>query len=63
MATIRRQVTCDDCYFRREALCALPGETVCPTYRAATAAALVPPRHPQLVPRPLSQVAAVGRVA
>jgi hypothetical protein len=27
--------TCDDCFFRRELLCALPGNTICPTFRAA----------------------------
>ena len=27
--------TCDDCYFRRELLCALAGNTLCPTFRAA----------------------------
>jgi hypothetical protein len=46
------QVTCDDCYFRREGLCALAGNAVCPTYRAA-ASTLAPPAQPQLVPRPL----------
>jgi hypothetical protein len=28
-------VTCDDCFFRRELLCALPGNAICPTFRAA----------------------------
>jgi hypothetical protein len=27
--------TCDDCFFRRELLCALAGNTICPTFRAA----------------------------
>ncbi len=27
--------TCDDCYFRRELLCALTGNAICPTFRAA----------------------------
>ncbi|HSF62505.1 MAG TPA: hypothetical protein VLA69_12475 [Gaiellaceae bacterium] len=53
----RTQVTCDDCYFRREALCALAGNIPCPTFRAATAGALTPPRQPRLVPRPLPAVA------
>jgi hypothetical protein len=49
--------TCEDCYFRREGLCALPGNTPCPTFRAATAS-LVPPVQPRLVLRaPLPQVA------
>lgn len=45
--------TCNDCYFRRAGLCALPGETPCPTFRAVSrgALALQPPRQPRLVPR------------
>jgi hypothetical protein len=46
-------VTCNDCYFRRESLCALPGETPCPTFRAVTRGSLTPPKQPRLVPRPL----------
>jgi hypothetical protein len=49
--------TCDDCYFRRHALCAMTPERPCPTFRAA-ARALQPPRQPRLVP--LRAVAAVG---
>ena len=45
--------TCNDCYFRREGLCALPGNAVCPTFRAMTAGGrIVPPRQPRLVLRP-----------
>jgi hypothetical protein len=58
----RRPQTCEDCYFRREGLCALPGNVVCPTFRATTAGALAPPRQPQLVPRPLRPVP-VGQAA
>ena len=29
--TRRRPVTCADCYFRCEGLCALPGDDPCPT--------------------------------
>jgi hypothetical protein len=42
--------TCDDCFFRRADLCAIPGNTPCPTFRAAKAA-LKPPRQPQLIAR------------
>lgn len=53
----RAVATCEDCYFRREGLCALAGNTPCPTFRAATAS-LVPPVQPRLVLRPpLPQVA------
>ena len=45
--------TCNDCYFRRSGLCALPGETPCPTFRAVAAGGqLQPPRQPRLVLRP-----------
>jgi hypothetical protein len=50
--------TCDDCYFRRAGLCALPTDTPCPTFRAHTRGTLVPPRQPRLIPRPLAAVAA-----
>lgn len=47
------EATCDDCYFRREGLCALMLERPCPTFRAARRGELTRPRQPQLVPRPL----------
>ena len=57
----RNPATCSDCHFRREGLCALPGETVCPTFRAAsTAAKLAPPPQPRLVPRALSSAHAAA---
>jgi hypothetical protein len=43
--------TCADCYFRREGLCALPGEAVCPTFRRFTAGTMAPPQQARLVPR------------
>jgi hypothetical protein len=52
--------TCDDCYFRRHALCAMAPERPCPTFRAATRT-LQPPRQPRLVP--LSGVPAAAAVA
>jgi hypothetical protein len=45
--------TCEDCYFRRNGLCALHVDRPCPTFRAA-GRTLEPPRQPQLVPRPLT---------
>jgi hypothetical protein len=50
----RQQATCTDCYFRRAGLCALPGENVCPTFRADAVGKLAPPPQPRLVPRALS---------
>jgi len=48
----RSDATCSDCYFRRAGLCALPGETICPTFRAVKAGKLEPPKQPRLVARP-----------
>jgi hypothetical protein len=56
----KNQATCSDCYFRRAGLCALPGETTCPTFRAQTAGRLAPPLQPRLVPRTLTPVAATA---
>jgi hypothetical protein len=47
-------VTCADCYFRRAGLCALPGDTPCPTFRAHNGGALSPPRQARLVARALA---------
>ena len=55
------EVTCQDCYFRRAGLCALPGETPCPTFRLHSRGSLVPPRQPRLVPRRLGDYS--GQVA
>jgi hypothetical protein len=58
----RTQLTCEDCYFRREGLCALTGNVPCPTFRTATSGTLTPPRQPRLVPRSLTP-ATVGHAA
>lgn len=54
----RHTATCNDCYFRRAGLCALPGEAICPTFRTYSVGRLEPPPQPRLVPRTLSPVAA-----
>jgi hypothetical protein len=46
----KAEITCEDCYFRRAYLCALPGNTPCPTFRSVKGA-LAPPRQASLVPR------------
>ncbi len=51
-----KTVTCADCYFRQQGLCALALERPCPTFRAA-GRALAPPPQPHLVPRPLGAAA------
>ena len=50
----RPQATCNECYFRRAGLCALPGETTCPTFRVDAVGKLAPPPQPRLVPRALA---------
>jgi hypothetical protein len=46
----RRTITCEDCYFRRELLCALRLDEPCPTFRPASVDGLVPPPQAPLVP-------------
>jgi hypothetical protein len=45
----REPITCEDCYFRRELLCALQVLEPCPTFRPASRRGLVPPRQAPLV--------------
>jgi hypothetical protein len=54
----KHKPTCQDCYFHRNALCALALEQPCPTFRAASKL-LAPPQQPRLVPRPLGSAAPV----
>jgi hypothetical protein len=54
----RTKATCSDCYFRRAGLCALPGETPCPTFRLDAKGQLAPPPQPRLVPRAVAASAA-----
>ena len=56
----RTKATCNDCYFRRSSLCALPGETICPTFRAHSVGLLAPPPQARLVPRALPRVHATA---
>jgi hypothetical protein len=56
----RTKVTCNDCYFRRSGLCALPGDAICPTFRADSVGRLSPPPQPRLVPRTLARVNAAA---
>jgi len=44
--------TCDDCYFRKNMLCALQEEEPCATFRENRPEGLVPPRQPVLLMRP-----------
>jgi hypothetical protein len=47
----KREPTCDDCYFRRESLCALCVPVPCPTFRPDVRGRLLPPVQPRLVAR------------
>ena len=44
-----RAVTCNDCYFRRKALCALNREDPCPTFRHMHRGRLATPQQAQLL--------------
>jgi len=59
----RRNITCNDCYFRRELLCALLLDAPCPTFRPASLDGLVPPPQAPLVPLPSALADTEGAVA
>ncbi len=44
--------TCEDCYFRKNRLCALQLDEPCTTFRQNRPEGLVPPRQPVLLMRP-----------
>ena len=46
----KRELTCDDCFFRQQGLCSLLVPAPCPTFRLAVRGRLAPPVHPRLVP-------------
>jgi hypothetical protein len=54
----RPKASCSDCYFRQAGLCALSGETVCPTFRLAAKGRMTAPQQPRLVPRTVAAHAA-----
>jgi hypothetical protein len=43
--------SCEDCYFRRAGLCALPLESPCPTFRPHRRDGMTPPPQAQLLPK------------
>ena len=47
----RTRLTCNDCYFRQLALCALELDAPCPTFRHHDRGVLVSPRQAPLIPR------------
>ena len=47
----RSRLTCNDCYFRQMALCALKVDAPCPTFRLYERGALVTSRQAPLIPR------------
>ncbi len=48
----KKPPSCDDCYFRKNMLCALQLEEPCATFRPDRPEGLVPPRQPVLLMRP-----------
>jgi hypothetical protein len=44
-----RKVTCDDCFFKRNGLCALAADTPCATFRPDGPDGLRPPRQMRFV--------------
>jgi hypothetical protein len=61
-----RKISCDDCYFRRLGLCAIPGNTPCPTFRPVSSIGPVssietrPPERPVTAPAGRIKVAAAA---
>ena len=47
----RKAPRCEDCFFRRNGLCALGLDEPCPTFRPDTPRGLVPPAQPELLAR------------
>ena len=56
----RKRVTCNDCYFRQSALCALQVDAPCPTFRLHYQGVLATPRQAPLIPRALEPAPAVS---
>jgi hypothetical protein len=52
MSAKPKRPSCDDCYFRKNMLCALQLEEPCATFRPNRPEGLVPPRQPVLLMRP-----------
>jgi len=48
-ASGKQRVSCDDCFFRRNLLCALSLDEPCATFRPNTPGGLRPPRQLRLV--------------
>jgi hypothetical protein len=47
---VKRPRTCDDCYFRRNDLCALLTSRPCPTFRDVRGERMVPKQQAALIP-------------
>lgn len=45
-----RRITCADCYFGKNGLCALGLDEPCPTFRMDSPQGLMPPAQPALLP-------------
>ena len=51
MVKTRAKVECEDCFFRRNLLCALDLDEPCSTFRPDSSDGLIPPRQPALLLR------------
>lgn len=49
-----RAHTCDDCFFRKNELCALKRASICPTFRLAAGARPEKPLQASLIERPIA---------
>jgi hypothetical protein len=58
-----KPVSCEDCYFKRNHLCALDLDEPCATFRPNRPEGLVPPRQPVLLMRPPRWATAESRAA
>lgn len=54
----RVEISCDACFFRQAELCAIPGNTPCPTFRPVRGVLAVRQTGEALTPRPELGVAA-----
>ena len=50
-ARVKKQPCCEDCFFRKNLLCALELDEPCATFRLDRPEGLVPPRQPVLLMR------------
>jgi hypothetical protein len=60
MSPEHAEITCDDCFFRRADLCAIPGNTPCPTFRPLDGALKLPQAAAESNGKPSGRIAAAA---